>query len=293
MAIIYKCTNIKNNRVYIGQTIRTLQERIYEHKKELKNSTKNGIWQEDFNIYGIEAFKFESLVEVPNNLELTSLENSYILDYNSIEPNGYNRKLGSSIISSKIPKSKYGNTIDLIFIDLISTCLTNKTICKKYNVPEHVADDILKGTYKKYLSDKYPEDYNILLTIINSSINRISFLQKEKIKLVFQLLLDGRYTHKEISNISQTTINQVHDIARGKTHSWLKDEFKEDYLNFILKIEGKRNREYYISNTDQTIKVTNISSTARILDMDHRRLSELVSGKRKEYMGWKLGKANF
>lgn len=36
MGCIYKITNLINNKVYIGQTIKTPEERLYEHKKELK-----------------------------------------------------------------------------------------------------------------------------------------------------------------------------------------------------------------------------------------------------------------
>lgn len=34
MGIIYQCTNLVNNKVYIGQTIRTLEERKKEHLKK-------------------------------------------------------------------------------------------------------------------------------------------------------------------------------------------------------------------------------------------------------------------
>ena len=35
---IYKITNIQNNKVYIGQTIRPIKERFHRHKNDAMNN---------------------------------------------------------------------------------------------------------------------------------------------------------------------------------------------------------------------------------------------------------------
>jgi group I intron endonuclease len=69
---IYKITNIKNNKFYIGSAI-NISRRWYEHKNNLKyNRHCNRILQNSFNKYGYENFIYEVLeyVDDINNLIL-------------------------------------------------------------------------------------------------------------------------------------------------------------------------------------------------------------------------------
>ena len=68
MGYIYKITNTLNDKVYIGQTVKSLQKRFTQHKN---NSNKPYFSQivlyKAFNKYGIENFTFEQIEEVPND----------------------------------------------------------------------------------------------------------------------------------------------------------------------------------------------------------------------------------
>jgi len=84
--IVYKATNKINGKCYIGQTTRTLQDRIWEHNKpsgtrsHFDNSVKKN---------GIENFKW-TILEVCMDLDdLNEKEIWYINHFNSIN-NGYN-----------------------------------------------------------------------------------------------------------------------------------------------------------------------------------------------------------
>jgi len=60
---IYKITNIVNNKLYIGQTIR-MKARWKEHKKELNDGSHNNIHlQNSWNKYSQDNFKFEVIEE--------------------------------------------------------------------------------------------------------------------------------------------------------------------------------------------------------------------------------------
>ena len=67
MGYIYKITNTLNNKIYIGQTVKSVQKRFTQHKN---NSNKEYFSQivlyKAFNKYGIENFICEEIEEVPN-----------------------------------------------------------------------------------------------------------------------------------------------------------------------------------------------------------------------------------
>ena len=93
MGYIYKITNTLNGKVYIGQTIKTIQKRFTQHKN---NSNKEYFSQivlyKAFNKYGIENFICEEIEEVPND-KLDEREKYWIEYYDSYF-NGYNSTLG-------------------------------------------------------------------------------------------------------------------------------------------------------------------------------------------------------
>ena len=93
MGYIYKITNTLNDKVYIGQTIKTVQKRFAQHTN---NSNEEYFSQivlyKAFNKYGIENFICEEIEEVPND-KLDEREKYWIEYYDSYF-NGYNSTLG-------------------------------------------------------------------------------------------------------------------------------------------------------------------------------------------------------
>lgn len=83
--IIYKVTNLINGKCYVGQTIRTLEERIAEHKRK-----KRLLLSKAFEKYGFENFSFEILDTAKTLNELNEKEIHWINQLNTIKPNGYN-----------------------------------------------------------------------------------------------------------------------------------------------------------------------------------------------------------
>ena len=86
--LIYKITNTVNGKIYVGQTIRTLEERKWQHINTAKHGHKNHLYNA-MQKYGIENFKFEKICDVDNIEDLNILERYYIAKYNCIE-DGYN-----------------------------------------------------------------------------------------------------------------------------------------------------------------------------------------------------------
>lgn len=93
MAYIYKITNLINNKIYIGETIRSVNVRWNEHKSVCMNEKGHGY---NYHIhasmrkYGIENFSIETIEECEDE-ERFARETYYILLYNSNDrEKGYN-----------------------------------------------------------------------------------------------------------------------------------------------------------------------------------------------------------
>lgn len=91
MGVIY-CITFPSGKRYIGQTIRNPQRRFKEHCK----CTGNCILLENaIKKYGIDAIRFEVLVEIDNQY-LDEYEHKFISFFQTIEPHGYNIRSGGS-----------------------------------------------------------------------------------------------------------------------------------------------------------------------------------------------------
>lgn len=82
--IIYKITNLVNGKIYVGQTVRDLDERIAEHKRH------DGIVGRAIKKYGEGNFCFEVIDKANNIDELNEKEKYWIRFNDCIKPNGYN-----------------------------------------------------------------------------------------------------------------------------------------------------------------------------------------------------------
>lgn len=87
--IIYKITNKANGKVYIGQTCRTLEERMSEHRRHHKTAIDKAMQK-----YGYDGFLIETIDTAQSIEELNEKEIKWIAHYNCIVPNGYNQCIG-------------------------------------------------------------------------------------------------------------------------------------------------------------------------------------------------------
>lgn len=93
MASIYKITNLINNKIYIGQTIRPINVRWNEHKHESFKKDGHGYNYHLHNAirkYGIQNFKIEQIYRCEDDNRFDA-ESYFIQKYNSTNPQiGYN-----------------------------------------------------------------------------------------------------------------------------------------------------------------------------------------------------------
>lgn len=94
--IIYKCENTVNGKVYIGQTIRSLKQRISSHYSAAKTDTL--YFHEVLNKYNKSDFVWSEIDSASSLEELASKEQYWISYYNSnIKEFGYNLTSGGEL----------------------------------------------------------------------------------------------------------------------------------------------------------------------------------------------------
>lgn len=94
--IIYKATNLINDKIYIGLTTKSLEHRISVHKKDSKRL--NTYFYQAIRKYGFENFKWEVVDTAITMEELEEKERYYIKLYGSFDNKeiGYNTQSGGN-----------------------------------------------------------------------------------------------------------------------------------------------------------------------------------------------------
>lgn len=92
MAYIYKITNKKNGKIYIGKTSYTIEKRWKEHLDKIDTYAGKRPLYSALKKYGIENFLIEEVEECDSSI-LNEKEKYWIAFYDSYE-NGYNATLG-------------------------------------------------------------------------------------------------------------------------------------------------------------------------------------------------------
>ncbi|MCK9482339.1 MAG: GIY-YIG nuclease family protein [Bacteroidia bacterium] len=94
LGIIYKITNITNDKIYIGKTEREIEERWKEHLRDSgKERNQNRPLYRAINKYGQENFIIEEIEQVDSE-SLGEREQYWINYYQSFSMGGYNATFG-------------------------------------------------------------------------------------------------------------------------------------------------------------------------------------------------------
>ncbi|MEY2196817.1 tyrosine-type recombinase/integrase [Neobacillus sp. BF23-41] len=143
MGLIYKIENHINNKVYIGQTINTIQRRyngtslkaIYEnmHNDHLRRAMRK---------YGLDNFSIEILIESDSIDDLNGYEQYYINIFNSMDPNhGYNKRDGGKNNKASTELKQKFSEIQTELKGIKVICVDNNKVysslteaAKEYNV---------------------------------------------------------------------------------------------------------------------------------------------------------------
>lgn len=195
--VIYKITNLINNKVYIGQT-NNFERRCGEYQyKVLKNNPCQVIIQAMIK-YGIDNFSFEIIFNALSREELNLIEPLFIKQYNSLIPNGYNVEVGG--LCAPISQES---------LNKISKALKGRP---SLNKGKPCSEEQKLKTSKTMSGRKYSQER--VFKTINSLKGRIAW-NKGKYKLSDEQIIavkQDHRTYKEISKeycISTATISKI------------------------------------------------------------------------------------
>lgn len=229
MKAIYKITNNKNNKMYIGQSSNPMyrwkqHQYIAMTKKDIGESAIHDALRE----VGLENFSFEILGWFEN---YNQKEKEFIQYYNSMIPNGYNIQEGGNEPPHKYGENHHNSTysqqiVDNIIDDLLSKKYTQKEIEKKYHVTQQLITSINRGVTHRRPGLKYP--------IIKTSNYHCD---KKTIEKIVFLLKESTCTCAEIGQFFGFSSSTIKAINSGRKHHF--DNLKYPIRNF----RGKANSQ--------------------------------------------------
>lgn len=213
---VYLITNLKSQRVYIGESI-DIYQRWERHKKDLvSNQHHNQALQNDYNLLGASYFKFTVLQEIDNTTQilitqsrLIMLENAYIEKFKSEKYNLYNVE---ETLLKVINKDKHLQ----IAKDIANDVVISNFLKYKYVFNHETKAFILK-----------PRDTIENFLLKYSSIKSLDKAQKEG-KVIFEYL-------KSKGIYEKFTVTSTYKISsHGKNQYKPIIELTPEGINYIL-----------------------------------------------------------
>lgn len=206
--IIYKVTNSINGKCYIGQTIKTLEQRKHEHIWNATNKKYKSYLHNAINKYGIENFKWEMLCECSTNDMLNKKEMDSIIEQNSYIPNGYNLTLGGGGISGYKHSERTKEKIKQSRIGIKFSEKTKKKMSEywtgKKQSPKLIEKRILKTTGKKR-SDEFKKKMSVIATKYSKELILIALKMRK-------------------NKNSYDTISEIINVPKGTIAYWVSKE---------------------------------------------------------------------
>lgn len=143
-SIIYKATNTINNKVYIGATTKSIDERKLDHLQKSKKKV-GSYFQEAILTFGMDSFIWEQIDTASSIDELAKKEIQYIEEFDTIS-NGYNSDKGGGfkktvyqfnietrdLINYYEDLSSAANAVNAAKTSISNACLHYNKTCKGY-----------------------------------------------------------------------------------------------------------------------------------------------------------------
>ena len=235
--IVYKITNIVNNKVYIGITSKTLHERWLQHVNAALSSHSLYPFHKAIRKYKPISFVMEILEEVTTEEEAKQREQYWIDFYHSyIKFNlGYNATLGGDnnqhLAGEESPAAKLTQTqVDVIIQELLYGNLPFLEIVKKYQLP--VGDRTISAinSGESWFNSKYnyPLRDNPRSFAKKGIKNPSSKLTEEQVLEIIELLKFSKLPQTKIAEQFRVSRNTINLLNRCKIWTHL-----HNYTDFI------------------------------------------------------------
>jgi group I intron endonuclease len=203
VGLIYKITNIANNKVYIGQSTNPAPIRwLYHYKSFLYGDAKYPLYK-DMREYGITNFVFQVIEDNIPEIDLDSKEIYYISEYKANDDKyGYNMTMGGNYSHASFLSEQDVRNIIKDIQDNPTISLSE--ISRWHNVNWDLVSDINCGEIWKFPEYTYP---------IRLSHDRANKLTEEQVNDIIQCLLSGENCTSiskkyAVSNVCISNINK-------------------------------------------------------------------------------------
>ena len=197
MAYIYQITNDINDKIYIGKTVRSIQERFKEHCRDyLKREMENRPLYRAMKKYGIEHFHIELLEETDAPEER---ERFWIEEKGSFK-HGYNATIGGD----GKPYLDYE-----LLIEAYKQLQSLESVRRLYGCDTHYLSRILKQNNIQVKSNQQVNQEKF-----GKSVNQYD-LQGNYLKTYIGLNDAARAVSKETTNLGGAA-GHISDVCKGK-----------------------------------------------------------------------------
>lgn len=282
---IYIIKNTKNNKVYVGQTSRTIEDRWKQHKNAAIRGEEQGIiLYNAMRKYGIENFYITQLEECELK-DINDREIYWIQYYNCQTPNGYNVRSGGEdpgrkevckidINTNQIIEC-YGSAMAAAELNNIDLSLLTKT-CR------HEEGHDTCGGFKWSYLDNLSKVNNNKGSIKNFKVQQLDGKTLELIKVWNNV--------KEAADTLGIDASGISHCLSGRYKTTAGFAWKRDDDNFDIYIPSSNKRkaviQYDLKTGDMIKEWISASAANKELNVSASSIQKVCRGERKSAGGY-------
>lgn len=212
--IIYKATNLQNNKVYIGQTKNSIKIRQYDHFGKANNPTTK--FHRAINKYGQNAFRWEIIDEAESKEELNNKEIFWIKKLKTYN-DGYNSTIGGESTTGYHLTIETKQKISKSNIDF------NKNRGKtQHPTWKHCDDKKLLELYNECTEWKQiKENFNLETRAIVRHISELLKISEQDVKIRMKrkkLIHDYNLLVKKANGLNYKLITTLEEYLKGEPY---------------------------------------------------------------------------
>ena len=225
--IVYKITNLINGKLYIGQTIRTLEERFKAHYYDDESNIGNAIRQ-----YGRENFTIEVIEKCDSKEELNAYENYYIAYFDSKEPKGYNQIGGDIDAIDKYFERNLGKGWVALYQDSSLWLAKQNLTGEQFKVLFYMFNKLDFDNYLRISQKNISEELDIKQPHVSRAIRALEqreiIIEGPRAGLNKTYRLNPYVAHKGSRNYQENVI-EFNEVIEGKRKAQKKNKKRIDH----------------------------------------------------------------
>lgn len=274
------------DKVYIGKSLK-IEARFSRHLESFRAGIASKKMMQAFKTYGFPTYEIlcETSPEDIDKSEAEAIElfNSVDNGFNSLDGIRKNHQMTGELASNHL----YDNdTYAEILQYLVTNNYTYKKIAEILEVSQSVVTSIAKLENHAWLEKYMPVEYAILRELKEDFIPG-SQRSAETLGIIYPTIISPEGIEYTITNLRAFAIE--HNLASSNLHSLLVGKLTT-LKGWVVK--GTKLKTYptikHISGRLENIPYLGASKFAKANDLNTTQLSNLFTGRRKEYNGWTI-----